>query len=472
MSVPIPVGGSESPPARMNKMEKRAAVSGTAGSALEFFDFAIYGALAASLFPDLFFSNLGSSGALLASFATFGVGFLARPFGAILFGHLGDRIGRRPVLYMTLALMGTASAVIGLLPTHGGIAIATILVGLRFLQGFSLGGEYTGNQLMAMEHANRTRRGLLGAFVGIGGPVSQVVANLTLAVLTAVLTEHQWESWGWRIPFLTSIGIVAVAAFIRLKLTETPAFVAQQQPTQVSSGNDETGRGLRILKTHGGLITKLALLWCGPSLCYYLAAVYGLSLLTHQGGLTSRTTFIILLVANVFTIPACLAGGHLSDRVGRKRIILLGFVGAAIGVSAFFALALTQAVVAITAALALTMSSILFATGAQPALFAEQFPTKSRFSGSALAFTLANLVFSAPAPLIATALADAVGTRAVLWLALGSLVISLLAWTTVRDRTGIDLTTFTDDDRDPSATSSPAGGSAEPTRRVPRSIGT
>ncbi|QMT01524.1 MFS transporter [Gordonia jinghuaiqii] len=430
-------------------MEKRAAVSGTAGSALEFFDFAIYGALAASLFPDLFFSDLGSSGALLASFATFGVGFLARPFGAIVFGHLGDRIGRRPVLYITLALMGGASALIGLLPTYGGVMIATLLVGLRFLQGFSLGGEYTGNQLMAMEHADKTRRGLLGACVGIGGPISQVAANLTLAVLTAVLTEQQWESWGWRIPFISSIAIVAVAAYIRLKLTETPAFEAQRanDDAVVDKEKGADSRGLRILKTHRAQIIKLALLWCGPSLCYYLAAVYGLSLLTKQGGLASGTTFVILLVANAFTIPACIAGGYLSDRLGRKRIILVGLVGASIGVTLFFALALSQAVVAIAAALALTMGSILFATGAQPALFAEQFPTKSRFSGSALAFTLANLAFSAPAPLIATALADAAGTRAVLWLALASLVVSLIALTTIRDRAGIDLTTYVDDDQ-------------------------
>ena len=436
-----PSGASPtSPAAPSNRMEVRAAASGTFGTALEFFDFGIYGALAASLFPKLFFNGLGSSGALLASFATFGVGFAARPLGAVVFGHLGDRYGRRPILYITLAMMGAASILIGLLPTGRGLVVAAILVTLRFVQGFSLGGEYTGNQLMVMEHANRRRRGLLGSMAACGAPLSQVLSNLVLAILAAVLSAEQWASWGWRIPFLVSLAIVAVAAYIRFRLTETPAFVAQQdkdggpEPTAKPSG-----LGIRVLLTHPREIATLALMWGGPAFCFYLIAVYGLTLMTHEGGVSSDVTFLILLIANAVSIPAAIAAGLLSDRIGRKRTIFIGLVGNIVGITLFFVFAPTGMVFPTAVAVAVGLSAVQWVGGVQPAIFAEAFPTYSRFSGSALAYTFATLVFSAPAPLIATALAAAGGIYAVLWLALGVMAVSLAALIPIIDRAGINL---------------------------------
>ena len=248
------------PPVR--KMEVRAVASGALGSALEYFDFALYGALSATIFPALFFSDLGSTAGLLASFATFGVGFLARPLGAIIFGHLGDRYGRKPILFATLVLMGLSSIAIGLLPAYQGALVASALVFLRFLQGVSVGGEATGNQLMVMEHGAKSRRGLLGSFITMGSPISQVLANLALAVLSATLTTEQFESWGWRIPFLGSILIVAIAVFIRLKLEETPAFIVNKAAESAEA--KPAHGGLRVLRSHPLTVTKLTLCWGGP----------------------------------------------------------------------------------------------------------------------------------------------------------------------------------------------------------------
>lgn len=423
---------------RQRAMARRAVISGTLGQALEFFDFALYGALSATLFPKLFFSGLGESGGLLASFATFGVGFVARPLGAIVFGHLGDKFGRRPILFGTLLAMAVSSVVIGLLPAGGGVAVAAILVALRFVQGFSLGGESTGNQLMAMEHVDRARRGVLGSFVNMGSPISQVAANLVLAVLTATLSEQQWESWGWRLPFLASIILVAVAAFIRLKIDETPAFSARQEETSAKDGKH--GLGIRVLVTQPREILRLALAWGGPTISFYLIAVYGLDLLKHSVGFSSSTTFTVLLIANAVSVAACYFGGRISDRIGRKRAVLIGLTGCIIGVTLFFALIQTAAVVPIALAVTFTLCSIQLITGVQPAFFSEQFPTQSRYFGSACAYTLSTLVFAAPTPIVAAALTDAGGSQTVLWLTLGVLAASVVAMLTVTDHTGTDLT--------------------------------
>jgi len=429
------------PPAR--PMEVRAVASGALGSALEYFDFAVYGALAATIFPSLFFSELGSTGALLASFATFGVGFAARPVGAIVFGHLGDRFGRKPILFVTLMLMGGSSILIGALPTGKGVGIAVLLVGLRFIQGFSLGGEAIGNQLMTMEHGDKSRRGLLGSFITMGSPISQVMANLSLVVLSAVLTTEQFESWGWRIPFLGSILVVVIAVFIRLKLEETPAFIANQEEEAESPAAKPAGKGLRVLKTHPLKVTQLALSWGGPALAFYLVAVYGLNYLTKETDISRDTTFTILMVANGISVVACLFGGWLCDRIGRKPVMLGGIAGAFVGIGLFFTVAGSDVLVT-GLIVTLVLSSVQFLSGAQPALFAEQFPTESRFSGAALSHTFANLIFSAPSPFIAAALAAVGGTKLVMLFTLAVLIASAIAVTKLQDGRHLNLEEFTE----------------------------
>lgn len=422
-------------------MEVRAVASGALGSALEYFDFAVYGAFAATIFPTLFFSELGSTGALLASFATFGVGFAARPIGAVAFGQLGDRFGRRPILFATLLLMGGSSILIGLLPTGHGFAIAAILVGLRFIQGFSLGGETTGSQLMTMEHGDPSRRGLLGSFINMGSPISQVLANLTLVALSANLTTDQFQAWGWRLPFLGSVLIVATAVYIRLKLEETPAFLAQQRAAE--RGKQAKDNGLRVLVTHPRKVAQLTLGWGGPALAFYLVAVYGLSYLSKDTGMSSETTFLILMIANGLSVVSCVAGGWLSDRIGRKTVMICGISGSFAGIALFFTVAGSGGVIATGLIVALTLCSTQFISGSQPALFAEQFPTEVRFSGAALSHTLANLIFSAPSPFLAAALVAVGGTNLVMAFTLVVLVASAIAISRLKDGRHVVLSEFT-----------------------------
>jgi len=430
------------PPVR--KMEVRAVASGALGSALEYFDFALYGALSATIFPALFFSDLGSTAGLLASFATFGVGFLARPLGAIIFGHLGDRYGRKPILFATLVLMGLSSIAIGLLPAYQGALVASALVFLRFLQGVSVGGEATGNQLMVMEHGAKSRRGLLGSFITMGSPISQVLANLALAVLSATLTTEQFESWGWRIPFLGSILIVAIAVFIRLKLEETPAFIVNKAAESAEA--KPAHGGLRVLRSHPLTVTKLTLCWGGPAVAYYLVTVYGLNYLTKEVGMARDTTFAILMIANGLSVVACVIGGALCDRVGRKPIMIGGLMGAFLGVALFFTVGGNGALLT-GFIVTLVCCSIQFLSGAQPAFFAEQFPTEVRFSGAALSHTCANMIFAAPSAFIAAALASVGGNKLTLLYALVLLAISMFAVSRLREGRHLDLEQYTERDQ-------------------------
>ena len=331
---------------------------------------------------------------------------------------------------------------IGLLPTGRGIGVAALLVGLRFIQGFSLGGETIGNQLMTMEHSDRHCRGKRGALIIMGSPISQVLANLVLVVLAAVLTDEQFASWGWRIPFLGSIVIIAVAVYIRLRLEETPAFALGQEANDTALRRPAVG--LRILRTHPKTVLLLLLAWAGTSVSFYLVAVFGLTYLPSVTGMSSRTALLLLVVANAVSVAFAILGGAASDRWGRKPVWYAGLAGCFVGVVAFFTVAGTSTVVA-GIIVTVILSSIQFLSGTQPALFAEQFRTETRFSGAAVAHTFANLFFSAPAPFLATALMAAGGTVLVAGYALGVLLVSGLAVSRLRDGRGLDLSTYTEE---------------------------
>ncbi|VXB66350.1 MFS transporter [Citricoccus sp. K5] len=383
---------------------KRALVSGATGAALEWFDFALYGALSATVFPALFFNDLDPGMGLLASFATFGVGFFARPLGGIVFGYLGDRFGRRQILLTTFIMMGAASVVIGLLPPYAtiGFIAPLILVLMRFIQGVALGGEATGAQLMTMEHAPGDRRAFYGAVMAMGSPVSQVMAHLLLAVMTATLSAEAFLSWGWRLPFLLSVLLVLVGIYIRLKVEETPLFKEGQKHAQEGVGT------LTVLKTHGVAILRLMLAYAPIVLTFYVVSVFGISYLTGRG-FTQTETFTIIMIANLVSVVAMWFGGRLADVYGRRRILMVGSIGTLIAAFVFFPVAHLGSFPLTLLVVTFALASAQFGNAGQGAFFAEAFPTRIRYTGSALALTGSTLVFAAPAPFLATGLMNISG---------------------------------------------------------------
>ncbi|QGY79289.1 MFS transporter [Sphingorhabdus lacus] len=381
-------------------MPRKAAFSSAMGSVLEWLDFTAYGVVSATVFPKLFFPTLDPNSALLASFATFGVGFFARPAGGVLFGLLGDRIGRKQVLMITFLLMGFSSLLIGLMPPYAviGIWAPILIVALRFMQGFALGGEATGAQLFTMEHAPADKRGLFGSFINLAAPASQVLANGLLFAIAATMSELQFESFGWRIPFLLSIFLIVLGAYIRTRVTETPAFKAlKERQSQIRSNEQEKSD-----RKNWPTIIRLILFWAAPCTCYYVVTVFSISYLGSQNDLPKQTIFLCLMAANAVAVCLTLAGGYASDQFGRKPALITAALVVLAVMPFYFSIMNTGNALFVFAAMSLVVGAIQAQSGILPAFFAEQFPTSSRYSGSALAYTGANLIFAGPTPFVAT----------------------------------------------------------------------
>jgi MFS family permease len=398
--------------AGLSPVARRAAISSALGSALEWIDFTAYGAVAATVLPAQFFPTMDPSSAILASFATFGVGFFARPAGGVVLGILGDKLGRKKVLLFTLVLMGVASFLIGCLPTYTSIGLWApgLLVLFRFMQGFALGGEATGAQLLTMEHAPADQRGLFGSFINIGAPASQVLANLLLFLITASMTTEQFMSFGWRIPFLMSLLLVALGVYIRLKVEETPAFEHMKaHETSDKTGATRRASPLSVLRTHGGTVLRLMLFWAAPSACFYVVTVFSLGYVTKTIGVSNQTAFLCLLGANLVAVFTTVIGGAASDRFGRKPpSIIASLIMLAVALM-YFPLLSTGNAFLIFLAMSIFVGSIQAQSGILPAFFAEPFPTSVRYTGSALAYTGANLAFSGPTPFVAAWLMQSSG---------------------------------------------------------------
>lgn len=390
-------------PNSISAKSKQAVLSSALGSALEWVDFTAYGAVSATILPKLFFPTLDPATAILASFATFGVGFVARPAGGVIFGLLGDRIGRKKVLLATFILMGLSSLLIGLMPPYAAIGFMAplLIVVLRFLQGFALGGEATGAQLFTMEHAPPDKRGVLGSFINVAAPVSLVCANGMLFAIAALMGDRQFETFGWRIPFLLSILLVALGVYLRYHVDETPAFKALEQSRATEVRGPAAGSPAPSLRPHIGTILRLLVFWAAPASCFWIVNVYSITYLADHTSLARDTVFACVMMANIFAIAATFAGGAASDRFGRKPpLIAAGMIMVAISVF-YFPLLATGNIIVIVAAMALFGGSIQAQSGILPAYFAEQFPTSVRYAGSALSYTGANLLFAAPTPFVA-----------------------------------------------------------------------
>jgi MFS family permease len=416
---------------------RRAIIASTVGTTIEWYDFLLYSVVTGLVFGKLFFPESDPLVGVLQAFAVYTVGFIARPIGAAIFGHYGDRIGRKAALIATLLITGIATFVVGLVPGYETIGIwgAVILTIIRFIQGIGVGGEWGGSVLLAMEWARTNKhRGFITSWPQFGGPAGLLLANLAVLVFSAI-SGDQFLVWGWRIPFLLSIVMVGVGLYIRLGILETPIF-----RRLVAEDRIERAPALEVIKRQPKEVILAALVRMGEQApaYIYLAFVfaYGTQVL-H----TSRDFLLTALIAaglvSFVTIPLA---GHLSDRFGRKRIYLIGSVTT--GIFGFIYFAMLNTVVPGWMFLAIVLSFVPhdLMYGPQAALIAECFTARLRYSGSSIGYQLASVIAGGPAPLIATALLALTGSGYVIagYIAFCA-VVSIIATVLMPDYTNRDI---------------------------------
>ena len=413
--------GNDPPPMR------RLAFASIAGTALEYYDFAVYNTLAALIFNKLFFPTFDPVAGTLLSFATFWVGYLSRPVGGILFGHLGDRHGRRFVLVVTLLLMGISTLLIGLLPTYAqaGAIAPVLLVALRFVQGVALGGEWAGAVLLAMEHGDARRRGRNASFAQMGPSVGTLIAFGAVALTQWLLTEEQQLAWGWRLPLVASVVLVAFGWWLRVGVSETPQFLALERQAQLARAP------LReVARDHWRALLISAGARLGPDVMYSMYAVFSLSYLTTMLGVARGVAVAALAIGAVFNAACMLIAGSLSDRFGRRAVYVAGVVATLLWLPAFFPMLDSKSTLSIVIAITAGSAIHAFMYGPQAAFIAEQFPTQVRYAGASIAYTFAGIFAGGIAPLAFTALYRAYADWApiVMYAAGALLVTGLVVW--------------------------------------------
>ncbi len=407
----------------------RVAVSCLVGSAIEFYDFLIYGTAAALVFPAVFFPNLTPGVAMIASMGTFATAFLARPVGAAVFGYFGDRLGRKKTLVSTLLIMAVATVSVGLEPSTASIGMAAplILMGLRLLQGFAVGGEWAGSALLSAEYAPGDRRGRYGMFTLLGGGVAGVLSSLTFLGVNVTIGEYSPEflQWGWRIPFLISSVLIALALYVRLNIDETPVFAEERSRDLVPKAPlAEVFRlqGREILLAAGSVLCTMAFCYMGNT---YLAMYAH----THLG-YTRSFIWSVGVLSGLVSIATVMVSASLCDRVGRRRLMLAGW--AACVPWAFVVIPLIDTGNHALYAVAIVGIFAVSGMGSGPigAFIPELFATRYRYSGSALAMNLAGVLGGALPPLVAGTLLATYGSWSIgvmlAALALTSLVCTYL----------------------------------------------
>jgi metabolite-proton symporter len=380
---------------------RRVALASAVGTTIEWYDFFIYGTAAALVFGPQFFPRASPLAGTLAAFATFAVGFVARPLGGIVMGHYGDRIGRKSMLVWSLMTMGAATFAIGLLPTYAQIGpwAPLLLVLLRFAQGFALGGEWAGAVLMSVEHAPQGRRGLFGSFVALGLPLGIILSNLVFLLVSSLATESQFASWAWRIPFLASAAMVGVGLFVRLRVDESPMFTEL-----LRAGTERRLPLLDVIRRDARTVLLATGSYVGIGGLGYLVIVYFVSYANRVLGLPLTAVLGLVLGAAVVLAASILAFGTWSDRLGRRRVMGWGCAALLAWSFVFFPLADTGRIPAIALSIVVMMTLQGAYLGPQPAVFAELFDTGVRYSGASLSLQLGTILGGGLAPFVATAL--------------------------------------------------------------------
>ena len=405
------------------------------GTTIEYFDFYIYGTAAVLVFPALFFPASDPATATLASLATFGIAFLARPVGAALFGHFGDRVGRKATLVAALLTMGGSTVAIGMLPTYQQIGlVAPVLLALfRFGQGLGLGGEWGGAVLLAIENAPPGKRAWYGMFPQLGAPLGFLLSTSVFLALSGSLTNDQFLAFGWRMPFLASAALVLVGLYIRLALTETPVFTAS-----LSHGAPARVPMLAVLRDHPGTLVVGTLTSLATFVIFYLMTVFALAWGTAELGFT-RDQFLRIQLVGVACLAATIPIAAVLAEQGRRRVL----IGSSIAIALFglvmgplFVSGTTGAV--LTVAIGLGLMGLSY--GPLGTLLSELFPTKARYTGSSLAFSLAGIFGASLAPYIATSLADTYGLQYVGYYLTAAALLSLAGLMAMRETRDRDLT--------------------------------
>lgn len=389
-------------PTRMN----RVAAASFIGTVIEFYDFGIYGVAAALVFPQLFFPALGTAAGTVASFATLGVAFVARPFGSVLFGHFGDRLGRKRTLIATMLLMGFSTVLVGLMPTAAtiGATAPVLIVLLRILQGLAAGGEWGGAVLFASENAPKNRRGFWSAFPSFGGGIAVILSNATFFITAVAMSDEAFLAWGWRVPFIASLVLIVVGLWVRLSIDETPVFQKQVRNSGVAKVpfvDAFRSQPLQILLATGAATMTLSLTYVGGS---YMVN-YGTTVL----GLERPFVLAIAILGGVALSAGVVVGAVLSDRIGRRTMITVAAAVAVVWNLVLFPVLETRSHWAFALGVPITLLISGVATGPLGAFLSEVFNTRYRYTATGLSYSLAGMLGGAIPPLIAAPIITAFG---------------------------------------------------------------
>ncbi len=416
---------TESPDEHNEKNMRKVAGTALAGTSIEWYDFFIYGTAAALIFPTAFFpADMPATVALIASFSTFAVGFIARPLGGIIFGHYGDRVGRKRTLVVALLIMGGGTTLIGLLPTYEtiGIFAPLLLILLRFVQGLAIGGQWGGAMLLVTESAPSNRRGYYGAFAQAGAPMGVILANLAFLAIGATMSDDAFLSWGWRLPFLASVILIGISMYVQLHLEETPAFKeleaiklrrhaagsikAVSEVIDPNEVNLDRSPVLEALRIYPKRIALAAGAFISIQVTFYILIAFVVAYGTNESGLgLPRSTMLsAVLIASVVQLAVQFQAASYSDRHGRRGVYLAG--AALLGVWAFalFPLIDTGNFFLIVIAISGGLSFMAMQYGPQAAFYTELFSTQVRYSGASLGYQIGAILGGAFAPTIAVLL--------------------------------------------------------------------